>query len=127
MASYLQQIRKGRKVRAKYAASVKGRMIKAINNAKNAYISAVRKGASEAVARKQGELAAINKKAELSSVYFSPSWQSQAEVLYIVPIKPFAQDIQQLSINFWTTKKSFSIVLFAVKINWKSGVTAQNS
>lgn len=57
------------KSRAKYAASAKGKLRQAISNAKaNAYRSAIRKGFSEKAARQQGELAANNKREELSSM-----------------------------------------------------------
>ena len=78
---------KGKKVRAKYFASDKcklrraqrsaryfatsnGMKSRAISNAKsNAYHSALKKGFDEKKARKKGELAANNKRAELSSVF----------------------------------------------------------
>lgn len=53
---------------ARYFASKKGMISRAISNAKsNAYHSALRKGFDEKEARKEGELAANNKRAELSS------------------------------------------------------------
>ena len=56
--------------RARYFASQKGMISRAISNTKsNAYHSALRKGFDEKQARKQGELAANNKRAELSSVF----------------------------------------------------------
>lgn len=54
---------------ARYFASQKGMISRAISNAKsNTYHSALRKGFDEKEARKKGELAANNKRAELSSV-----------------------------------------------------------
>ena len=65
------------RARAKYAASVKGKLRQAICNAKsNTYQSAIRKGFSKKEARKQGELAANNKREELSSM-LSSSLSSQ--------------------------------------------------
>ncbi len=65
------------KSRAKYAASDKGKAKQAIRSARyKAYRAALVKGFSEELAREKGELAANNKKAEISSV--SPlTYQSQ--------------------------------------------------
>ncbi|WP_257294021.1 hypothetical protein [Endozoicomonas sp. YOMI1] len=57
------------RARAKHEASDKRKIAKTINNARsNTYQSAIKKGFSEEVARKKGDLAANVKKAELSSV-----------------------------------------------------------
>ncbi len=68
---------KGKAARAKkdarYAATVKGKVTRAISNAKsNAYRSALNKGFSEKEARKKGESAADAKKAELLSMRRCP-------------------------------------------------------
>lgn len=64
---------KGKKSKAKsqikYTSSVKGKLRQAICNANaNTYRSAIKKGFSEKAARTQGELAANNKREELSSM-----------------------------------------------------------
>lgn len=60
---------KGRTTMARYRASDQGKFFQAIRNARSyAYRSALRKGVSEELARKKGELAADKKRAALSSV-----------------------------------------------------------
>ena len=71
--------RKGKaRGRTKYSLSHKSKVLQTIRNAKwNTYRKAIRNGFSEEIALKKGELAAINKRAELSSSLCPPSHQSQ--------------------------------------------------
>ena len=71
--------RKGKaRGRTEYSLSHKSKVLQTIRNAKwNTYRKAIRNGFSKEVATKKGELAAINKRAELSSSLCPPSHQSQ--------------------------------------------------
>ena len=75
--NYLSQARyiasdKSKRTRSAYAATAKCKTKQAIRNARsNGYRKAIRHGFSEEVARKKGELAANNKRAELSLAFSS--------------------------------------------------------